>query len=74
MAAEDIEIILGIARAGLFPAAVVTCALRREFFPTFTALVWDELIIFPWDKQVFVGGRWQPHPELVAALAAQQLD
>lgn len=27
------QIILGIARAGLFPATLVACSLRREFFP-----------------------------------------
>lgn len=27
------EIILGVARAGLFPATLVACSLRREFFP-----------------------------------------
>lgn len=27
------EIILGVARAGLFPATAVACALRRELFP-----------------------------------------
>jgi hypoxanthine phosphoribosyltransferase len=27
------EVILGIARAGLFPATAVACALRRELFP-----------------------------------------
>jgi hypoxanthine phosphoribosyltransferase len=27
------EIILGVARAGLFPATAIACALRRELFP-----------------------------------------
>lgn len=27
------QVILGIARAGLFPATLVACSLRREFFP-----------------------------------------
>jgi hypoxanthine phosphoribosyltransferase len=27
------QVILGIARAGLFPATAVACSLRREFFP-----------------------------------------
>jgi hypothetical protein len=30
---KDIEIIVGIARAGLFPATAVTCALRCEMYP-----------------------------------------
>ena len=33
LAVEDLDIIIGIARAGLFPATAVACALRREFFP-----------------------------------------
>ena len=33
LAVESIEVIIGIARAGLFPATAVACALRRELFP-----------------------------------------
>lgn len=33
LAAENIELVVGIARAGLFPATLVACALRRELFP-----------------------------------------
>jgi hypoxanthine phosphoribosyltransferase len=143
-----VEMIVGIARAGLIPATVVACNLRRELYPvritrrindevrfsspiwrvpvaaevagkvvavvdeiadtgetlalvghsvqeagasriitaclvrhswahpvpTISLLVTDELVIFPWDQQVFMEGRWQPHPEIVAALAAQQKD
>ncbi len=143
-----VEVIVGIARAGLIPAAVVACNLRRELYPvritrrindevrfpspvwrvpvspevagkvvavvdeiadtgetlalvgssvqecgaariitaclvrhswvnpvpTLSLLVTDELVIFPWDQQVFMEGQWQPHPEIVAALAAQQKD
>ncbi len=29
----EVDIIVGIARAGLFPATAVACALRRELFP-----------------------------------------
>lgn len=140
------DAIVGIARAGLFPATAVACSLRRELFPVrlsrrindevryekpvwvvpvcfdvagktlalvdeiadsgqtlamaaselrsrgaekvltaclvshtwaepppdFSALCSDELIIFPWDRQVLVDGRWQPHPEVVAALQTQK--
>ncbi len=139
------EVIVGIARAGLFPATVVACSLRRELYPvritrrvndevTFqtpvwrvplmpevagkivavvdeiadtgetldlvaaearkqgaaqvvtaalvshswaspaphiTALVSDALVVFPWDWQVLIDGRWQPHPEIIAAITAQ---
>lgn len=40
--------------------------------PDFTALVSDALVIFPWDREVFVDGKWKPHPEIVAALKAQR--
>lgn len=33
LAVEPIDIVVGIARAGLFPATAVACALRRELFP-----------------------------------------
>lgn len=140
-----VEVIIGIARAGLIPATTVACNLRREMYPVrvtrrvndevryaspvwkvpispeiagkvvavvdeiadtgetlalvaesaraqgaarvvtatlvshswaspppdFCALVSDELVIFPWDQQIYSEGRWQPHPEIVAALKAQ---
>src|SRR5579883_1449297 len=135
-----VEVIVGIARAGLIPATTVACNLRREMYPvrvtrrvndevryaspvwkvpvspevagkvvavvdeiadtgetlalvqdsvqacgasrvitaclvrhswanpipTISALVTDEFVIFPWDQQVLMDGRWQPHPEIVA--------
>jgi len=142
---HHIDAIVGIARAGLFPATAVACALRRDLYPvrisrrvqdTVTydhphwivdvmphvankhivvidemadtgetlalvaqrvreqgartvitaslvrhswarpepdcvALTTDALVIFPWDKQVYLDGRWQIHPELASALALQ---
>lgn len=142
------QVILGIARAGLFPATFVACSLRLEFFPIrltrrlhdqvlYEQPVWkvavpqeiagkrvaiideiadsgrtlalaaenaralgaeliisaslvchswanpvplvyslmtDEFVIFPWVKQVLVGGKWIPHPEIVAGLKAQRRD
>jgi hypoxanthine phosphoribosyltransferase len=144
----DAEIIIGIARAGLFPATAVACSLRRELYPVrvtrrmndevrYTSPVWrvpvpgevagkivavvdeiadtgetlalvaararelgatqvrtaclvshswanpapdvcvlvsDAFVIFPWDQQVFAEGRWQPHPEIVAGLTAQDAE
>lgn len=146
LAGRGVEVVVGTARAGLFPATAVACALRCELFPvrvsrrvndTVTydhpvwrvdvspevagkvvavvdemadtgetlalvaervkergaaqvitaslishswakppvdeaALVTDALVIFPWDKQVYQGGQWQPHPELKEALALQK--
>jgi hypoxanthine phosphoribosyltransferase len=142
---KRIDIVIGIARAGLFPATAVACALRRELYPVrvtrrvndivqyespiwrvdvsamvtgqrvavideiadsgetlalvasralergarqvwtvslvahswadpqpdFTALVSDALVIFPWDQQIYTSGSWQTHPEIEAALKAQ---
>ena len=139
------QVIIGVARAGLFPATAVACSLRRELYPVrltrrlndevvydkpvwrvpvppevagkvvvavdeiadsgqtlamvaecvkeagatqvvtaslvshhwadpapqVTALVSDEFIIFPWDRQVLVGGKWIAHPEVVAGINAQ---
>ncbi len=146
LAAHNVDMVLGIARAGLFPATAVACALRRELYPVrvsrrvndrvqytrpvwhlgvtpgvagkivavvdeiadtgetlamvanrvreqnarrvitatlvshpwadpmphITALVTDALVIFPWDKEVYENGRWQPHPELAEALRLQK--
>ena len=140
------QLVLGIARAGLFPATLVACSLRRELFPIrltrrvndevvynqpewrvpvpqdvagklfvivdeiadsgqtlalaaesatalgavqvitaslvthswaepmphVAALTSDEFIIFPWDQQVLVNGKWVAHPEVVAGLKAQR--
>ncbi|MBK9711227.1 MAG: hypothetical protein IPO81_07845 [Kouleothrix sp.] len=145
LAALEVDLIVGIARAGLIPATMVACSLRCELYPmrvtrrvndevafrtpiwrvpvpdavaghavavvdeiadtgetlelvrrsvqehgaarvvtaclvshswaspapTVAPLVSDELVIFPWDRRVLIGGQWQPHPEIVAALAAQ---
>jgi hypoxanthine phosphoribosyltransferase len=139
------EAVVGIARAGLFPATAVACFLRRELYPTritrrvndiviyqspmwkvpvspevqgkvvavvdemadtgqtlalvadearrlgavevitaslvshtwaspvpqACALVTDAFVIFPWDRQVYQDGQWQPHPEIEAGLRAQ---
>lgn len=145
LAARRIDTVVGIARAGLFPATAVACALRCELYPVritrrlhdevvhdspvwhvpvstlvagktvaivdeisdtgetlgivaeqvralkaerivtasliahswaspqpdVTALVSDELILFPWNDRVFVDGEWREHPELASAVAAQ---
>ena len=145
LSGKKIDIVIGIARAGLFPATAVACALRRELYPVrvtrrvndvvqykspiwrvdvpatvagqrvavideiadtgetlaivaaralergarqvwtlslvthswadpqpdYTALTSDALLIFPWDKQVLTSDGWQMHPELEAAIQAQ---
>lgn len=51
---------------------VVTAALVRHTWarpaPAVAVLETDEFIVFPWDQRVFVQGRWQAHPEVLAAL------
>jgi hypoxanthine phosphoribosyltransferase len=148
LAQAKIDVIIGVARAGLFPATAAACMLRCEFFPVritrrvndqvtynhpawkvdvspevdgkrvavideiadsgetlalvagrvkalgatrvltaclvshswakptpdVVALVSDALILFPWDRSVYVNGEWQLHPELIEALKAQYGD
>jgi hypothetical protein len=54
---------------------VVTAALISHSWaqpqPDMAALVTDEFVVFPWDRRVLVDGRWQDHPEVLAALEAQ---
>jgi uncharacterized protein len=145
LSGKKIDVVIGIARAGLFPATAVACALRRELYPVrvtrrvndvvqyespvwrvdvpstvagqrvavideiadtgetlaivaaralerraghvwtlslvahswadpkpdYTALTSDALLIFPWDKQVLTNDGWQMHPEIEAAIRAQ---
>jgi hypoxanthine phosphoribosyltransferase len=33
LSGKNVDMVIGIARAGLFPATVVACALRRELYP-----------------------------------------
>jgi hypoxanthine phosphoribosyltransferase len=54
---------------------VTACLVRHSWaqpVPDVCALVTDELVIFPWDRRVFQAGRWQPHPEMEAALRLLQ--
>ena len=56
-------------------ARLVTAALVSHSWaspaPDVSALASDAFVIFPWDRQVLAGGQWQPHPEVLAGLAAQ---
>jgi len=146
LARAQIEMVVGIARAGLLPATLVACMLRCELYPVrvtrrvqdevrFATPVWrvplaaevagkgvviideiadtgetlalvaeraralgasrvitatlvshswaqptpdlcalisDELIVFPWDRRVLIGGAWQLHPEIAEALKMQE--
>jgi uncharacterized protein len=46
LSVENIDLVVGIARAGLFPATVVACALRREFFPVRITRRKNDLVTF----------------------------
>jgi hypothetical protein len=55
---------------------VITAALVAHSWadpmPDAVALTTDALVLFPWDEQVYIDGKWQPHPELVEALKQQK--
>jgi uncharacterized protein len=68
LAAEKIELIVGIARAGLFPATAVSCALRRELFPV-------RLTRRENDRVVYAAPVWRtPVPKVVAGKAVALID
>ena len=39
--------------------------------PDYIGMITDELIMNPWDREIWVGGHFQLHPEYVEALASQ---
>jgi uncharacterized protein len=52
-------------------ATLVAHAWARPL-PDVVALTTNALVVFPWDEQVYQDGKWQPHPELAAALQHQR--
>lgn len=56
-------------------AKVLTASLTAHSWanpmPDVVALTTDELLVFPWDEEIYREGRWQMHPEYVEALQAQ---
>jgi hypothetical protein len=56
-------------------ARVVTASLVSHSWakpmPDVSGLVSDALLIFPWDKHVYLNGAWQMHPELAQAIKRQ---
>ncbi|MGI6207470.1 MAG: phosphoribosyltransferase [Anaerolineae bacterium] len=58
-------------------SAFTACLVRHSWArptPNVCPLVSDALVVFPWDAQVYSGGAWVPHPEIVAARRAQGLE
>ncbi len=41
--------------------------------PDYIGLISDDLLLNPWDREIFKDGQFQMHPEYVSALAAQNL-
>jgi uncharacterized protein len=69
---------LEVARQAVIDAGaidvVTACLVQHPWAkptPTFSGLVSDELIIFPWNRRVLHAGVWRTHPELESAVAAQ---
>jgi hypothetical protein len=42
--------------------------------PDYVGLITDELLLNPWDREIFADGCFQFHPEYVEALAKQGLE
>lgn len=57
-------------------ASVITASLVAHSWadpaPDVVALRSDTFVIFPWDREVYVDGRWQRHPEVALGLQQQQ--
>ena len=47
VAREEVDLAIGIARGGLFPASAVACALRRELFPVRLTRRVDDRVVHP---------------------------
>jgi len=56
-------------------ARVVTAALVSHSWatpvPDVAGIVTDALVVFPWDREILLGGAWKVHPELARALRLQ---
>ena len=46
LSTEGVEVVVGTARAGLFPATAVACALRKELFPMRITRRVNDLVTF----------------------------
>ena len=52
-------------------AAALVAHSWADPMPDVVALITDALVLFPWNEQVYIDGKWQPHPELIDALKHQ---
>ena len=56
-------------------AVVTACLFNHSWakpIPDISIQESDALVIFPWDRQVYVDGKWVTHPELIAGLKTMQ--
>lgn len=54
-------------------SAVLYAHTRSVAVPDYIGLITDALVLNPWDREVFINGTFQFHPEYIEALAQQGL-
>jgi hypoxanthine phosphoribosyltransferase len=72
---ETLRLVAAQARELRAERVVTGCLIAHSWAqpqPDESALTTDELVLFPWDRQVLIEGSWRPHPEIEAALRAQR--
>ena len=50
--------------------AVLVAHSHGRYMPDYISLKTDQLVIFPWDTQILVRGKWRLHPEIEEKLKA----
>lgn len=60
--------------AGEVRTAVLYAHSKGVNIPDYIGLISDALILNPWDREIFVNGQFQMHPEYVEALQKQGLE
>ncbi|MBN1310998.1 MAG: hypothetical protein JXB30_06225 [Anaerolineae bacterium] len=60
--------------AGEVRTAVLYAHVKGAQIPDYIGLISDDLILNPWDREVFVDGQFRMHPEYIGALQEQGLE
>lgn len=60
--------------ASLVKSAVLYAHTKAVGVPDYIGIITDELLLNPWDREIFREGAFHFHPEYVQALAHQDLD
>lgn len=60
--------------ASLVKSAVLYAHTKAVSVPDYIGIITDELLLNPWDREVFRDGKFQFHPEYVEALMHQGLE